>query len=470
MSKSILRELAKRERAARLQTPESIANKIVRGLTEVQKRFVFDKHRLKVARCGRRAGKSHADAAYMIIEALIKPKANVLYLGITQSSAFDIMWRPLVDMLHLHKIVHRPIPSSKTIFFPNGSKIKLFGADSQNAKDRLRGVAFDLVVVDECGFVAEVDELVDIVLPSLADYGGTLCLTSSPPEVMKGMFYEADVGNARDLWAQYSWTMLDNPHFQAPAKNPKYKNRAEEEMALVLHMKYGGNSAHPTYRREWFGEWVVDASALLYPITDRNRIPAQKYPIDTEYYVGADFGVASASAISVIAMVPGSNHLDVVYTWKQVGCTVDDLGAQFKKVIAKYNPVSIVGDAGGLGKVFIHELVRNHGLPIRNAEKSDKLTAQRLVADDLLSGYLRITVPECQDLAKEYATLARGDDGKEEKKQDNHLADATLYAYRSARVAIPLPKAPVENEEETMLRSLMAQMAYEHEERDNLGI
>ena len=140
---SILSQLAKKEQLSRKQTPESVSKKLVNGLSDVQKAFITDKHRLKVARCGRRAGKSHADAAYMIIACLSRPKANVLYLGITQSSAMDIMWQPLIDMLHKFKIVHRPLPSSKVIHFPNGAKIKLFGADSENAKNRLRGVAYD---------------------------------------------------------------------------------------------------------------------------------------------------------------------------------------------------------------------------------------------------------------------------------------------------------------------------------------
>lgn len=468
MTRSILSELARREKKSRLQTPQSLAVRLLKALSPIQVQFVMDKHRLKTARCGRRAGKSYADIIYMIIACHMRKGANVLYLGITQSSAMEIIWQPLLDMLHRFKIPHRPYPSNKTVMFPNGSKIKIFGADSENAKNRLRGVAYDLVIVDECGFVAEVDELVDIVLPSVADYGGTICLTSSPPEILHGLFYEADIGKSKQYWHQYNWSMLDNPFFMGPANDTaKYKSRAEEEMALVCALKYGGDTQHPAYRREYLGEWVRDASNLIYPYTDANLVYDRPAFKNRRSVIGLDFGVTSSSAISVIDFDTEVREACVVDVWKEPGVLVDDFATILRTYIADYNPIVTVADAGGLGKVYVNELVKRYGLPIRAAEKLEKETGQKYVANDLISKYLKVLMPVCQPLTEEWSKLSRDKEGKEPKKSENHLSDATLYGYRHVYTTAFALKEKVENEEEKMLRQLMEQVAEEQEHDDS---
>lgn len=470
MTRSILSELAKKERAARLATPESITAKLVMGLSEVQTRFVLDKRRLKLARCGRRAGKSYADIVYMLSVCQARKGANVLYLGITQSSAMEIIWQPLLDMLRRHKIVHRALPSTKLVMFPNGSKIKIFGADSENAKNRLRGVPYDLVIVDECGYVAEVDDLVDIVLPSIADYGGTICLTSSPSEILQGLFYEADEGKSKEHWSRYYWTMLDNPFFQGAASTPKHRNRAEEEMALACALKYGGDQTHPSYRREYLGEWVRDSSNLIYPYSERNLTTARPKFRDSQFVFGLDFGVATASAISVIEFSESERKACVVKVWKDEQVLIDDFAVILMREIELFKPIVIAADTGGLGKAFVQELVRRYHLPIRAADKREKETGQRMIANDLLSGYFSVLVPECDPLIQEWAVLTRNEDGKEPKKSENHCSDATLYGYRyiyNTHFASGIVIKP-ETEEEKMIRQLMESFQNERDEAQYL--
>lgn len=469
-TRSIISEFARRERDARKETPGSIAARLMEPLSDLQRAFISDPHRLKIARCGRRGGKTYADVAYMVKVCLSKPKARVLYLSATQDSAMDIIWQPLMDIIHKHKVSCRPYESTRRIVFANGSRIRILGADSDKAKNRLRGVPYDLVIVDECGYVAEVDELVDIILPSLADYGGSLCLTSSPPEIKKGLFYEADQGDAKKFWHSYYWTMHDNPFFMGPPKDPsKYATLAEEEMALICALKYGGNDQHPTYRREWWGEYVTDTSKLLYPYSPKNIVKSVPEYKDGRYVLGIDFGVTSESAISVINYSPSLRSACIVDIWKGAGTLTDEFAALIKRYMFKYNPDVIVADLGGLGKVYGHELTTRYNLPIRAAAKTDKIAFQRILGNDLLSGYVNVLLPQAQLLVDEWSTLLKGPDGLEIKGGVNHASDATLYAYRHVYSTVFETLETPETEEEMMVRNLLEEVASEREERDGFN-
>ena len=207
--------------------------------------MVLDQSRFKVACSGRRAGKSFAISAYCILECLKTPDTPVLYLGLTRESAKEAVWSTLLAMLEGLDIPHEARPSALQIRFHNGSVITLFGGDSPNARNRLRGRKFKLICADETGYFATLDPIINALLPTLADLGGTLIMTSSPGETLNGFFYEAYQGTESKNWKQWHWTMLDNPHFQVPASDPKFKNKGDAELETMARLRYGGNRLHP---------------------------------------------------------------------------------------------------------------------------------------------------------------------------------------------------------------------------------
>ena len=461
---TLLQRSLQRKRAETDRGGQVILDRLLKLLSPIQLGFVLDADRFKVACAGRRGGKSYADAVYLIYECLKAPNTPTLYLGLTRESAKEIIWDTLVEILGSLGIPHEARPSGPYIRFPNGSRITLFGADIPNARNRLRGRKFKLVVVDEMGFFADADPLIYALLPSLADYRGSLVMTSSPGEILSGMFYDAYEGKKKHEWRQYHWTLFDNPYFQRPATDPKYKNAGEQEVEEIARIKFGGDKTHPAFIREYYGKYIADTTNLVYPYTEKNLIDKQYDMPRAMYGIGIDLGSVSENAIVVIKFSAYAREVQVIESWKEANLMIDELADVLKEFIAQYDPVVIVADTGGYGKGVVEELKRRYFLPIKAADKQDKAFYQRVMANDLISGYIKCL--RHLPVVDEWAKLLRDEEGEEKKGQVNHAADATLYIYRQIYNTHLKTFKPVESDEDKMERQAMEQLRYEREERE----
>lgn len=434
----------------------------MKTLSPGQRKFIEDPSRFKLVRASRRAGKSYSDAAYLIYEALLNPNTPLLYIGLTRDSAKEAVWSILVTILDTLDIAYEARPSALRITFSNGSFIRLFGADTPNAKDRLRGQKYKLVIIDECGFFQAVDSLIPALMPTLADLSGTLAMTSSPGVVLSGFFYEADAGTNQDKWSRHVWTMHDNPFFQRPSKDPKYNSRADEELDVICRTLYNGNRLHPAFVREYLGQWVRDNTSLIYPFDEHNLIE-RPYALPAERYgIGIDIGVSSASAIVVMKYSHYSREVQIVECWKDKEVLVDDFARIVQDFIDQYTPDIVVADTGGLGASVTRELQRRYNMPVRAADKRDKAFYQRVVANDLLSGYIKCVSK--LSVVAEWAKIVKDEDGEEVKGQENHAADAALYVYRYLYSTVLKDFVPPISDEDKMISQLTAAALREKEE------
>lgn len=427
----------------------TIVQRILSTLSEKQKEFVLDSHRFKGMACGRRAGKTHADAAYFLKVMVEKPNAKCLFLGLTKDSAKEAIWDKLIEQAAAAGLEYEPKEATSRFILSNGSSLQIMGADTPRAKNRLRGRAFDLVIVDECGFVGEVDELILVILPAMADFGGTIAMTSSPPEVLKGLFYEAWQGNQKDLWHFYCFTMKDNPFFQQPAVNKKWSYRWEEEFELALITKFGNNENHPAFRREYLGECVADETTLVYPYTDLNDLTLGKVLRAPLYGLGLDFGWEDDNAFVVGKWSEYDREFHFVESYSQNQMLIDDIVNKIEEFRVKYPIGFIIGDTGGYGKSVVEEIKGRYGLHITPAEKTDKGFYQKVFKNDLLAGFIK--AQKESGLVKEWKKLVKDPDTNEEKDgQTNHNADAGLYLYRYAYTKWLKNWRPPMSEEEKM--------------------
>lgn len=442
MTKSIIQQQAKAELRRRRDASAGQFALLDRFLSAKQREFIHHPSKRKVARCGRRAGKTTGFSVYMVMECLKTPKFPALFLGITRDSAMRNVWDPLIAVLDAIGVSYEARISSGTIRFDNGSHILVFGGDTPRASDRLRGTAWGLIGIDESGFQVDYnfDRLVESLIPSLADYDGTLCFLSSPGYVPEGLFWSCDVGPHSEKgygnlkWAQFHWTLLDNPHFQkAPTRTRRdgttYPSYGHQFLDEVLHNQYGGDENHPAYRREWLGLWVFDDTNLIYPFSAQNYIPRLvEYP-DQHHGIGMDLGSSSATAITVVRYSPYERDVQIVHAYKQSGLLVDDMARLLQDAIVRYNVDLVVADTGGLGKVPVEEFRRRYGIPVSAAEKTEKAFFQRVVANDLHAGYIK--APADCPIFSEWSKIVKDPKtGEELKGQENHLADAFLYIYR----------------------------------------
>jgi hypothetical protein len=394
------------------------------ALSPEQEAFIKDPSVRKVGRCGRRAGKSTTMLVYFVLTMLNKANAKCLYLALTRDQAKAIAWEPMIALLRAAGIRHTAAKSELKITLHNGSFLRLFGADSDKAKNRLLGQPWDLVCADECAYVNDVDELITRVIePSLMDYGGTICLTSSPPPAFQGLFFEADQGTLKKHWSQHHWTIKENPFFAG---------RADKLLADVIETKFGGNPNHPTYRREYLGEWVANSSDRIYPVDTRNLIetvPAIAPGVASWNVLGFDLGLRDPNAIVALQARDDSRDVVELESWGQEGMTVDQLAGVLNSFVQKYSPIAIIADTGGYGAGIVNELRNRYSINIVAADKRDKGFYQEIVKADMLSGYTKFlkgsgTVEEMQLLVRDAKT------GQEDARCANHKCDAYLYGYR----------------------------------------
>lgn len=425
---SISQLLASKEVDRRNTKKSSLTSKLKKLLSPIQLKMVEDPARFKIGRCGRRAGKTFADIVYMLIVALERPNTPVLYVGLTRDSAKAAVWSTVIEILDELDIVYEPLISGPIIRFANGSYIQLFGADTPNARNRLRGRKYKLIIVDEMGFFIEADGLIKSMLPMLADYKGTLLMTSSPGERLSGFFYEADQGKLQKSWSKYNWTLLDNPHFMADDPESPGSSMGRSELDTIARLQFGGNTNHPSYRREYLGEWIADNTSLVYPFNPRNVIEDLNKIHNPEYAIGIDLGSSSDNAIVAVRFSEYSRKVQVVKTFKRSHMLIDELYQELKGFIDEFKPIFVIADTGGYGAGIVQEFRRRYHLSIMAAEKTDKSFYQRIVSNDLISGFIEVLAGN--SILEEWSKITKDEDGDELKGTPNHASDAFLYVYR----------------------------------------
>ena len=125
----------------------------------------------------RRAGKTVACVMDLVDAGLrcAKPEARFAYVAPTYGQAKDVAWSYLKRFTaHIPGVEQRE--SDLIVTFPNGARVRLYGADNY---DRMRGVYFDGVVLDE---FADMDSRAwsEVVRPALADRQGWATFIGTP--------------------------------------------------------------------------------------------------------------------------------------------------------------------------------------------------------------------------------------------------------------------------------------------------
>jgi hypothetical protein len=400
--------------------------------------FIRDPANYKVAVCSRRAGKTIACAVDLLDTALQKPKCASLYITLSRLNAKRIIWAEILEINRKHELGGVPNETELSIRFPNGHIIYFSGAKDKTEVEKYRGFPLVKVYIDEAqAFRPYIESLVDDVLSkSLFDYDGTLCLIGTPGPVPVGYFYQA---SQSQTWSQHGWTMLQNPWLE--------RKSGKKPMELILKdcKRMGVLPSDPKIQRECFGKWVTDSNALVFKYDDIKNNFINFKDTNASYVIGVDLGFNDADAIAVLGWnqathYPGSKpepspvHLVHELVKEKQGIT--ELADQLDKLVAQYNPVAVVMDAGGLGKKIVEELKKRFGLPIRAAEKARKFEYIELLNDALRNGQLlaRSGGPFASDtrLVEWDRAKNSGDRLVISDVYHSDIADAVLYAFRES--------------------------------------
>jgi phage terminase large subunit len=402
--------------------------------------FINDPSPFMTACCSRRAGKTEVCAIDLLNTAIKNPGVICLYITMTRTNAERIVWKKLLSLNEQYKLLGMVNISKLSISFPNGSIIFLSGCSDKSELDKFRGLALKLVYIDEVqSFKSFISELVDEVLgPALADYAGKLKLIGTPGPVNAGFFFDT-IHNKE--FSHHFWTFWNNPFIEKLSGTP-HKEVLDRELK-----RRGVDVFHPSVRREWFGEWVVDTESLVFHYEEKNHY--EELPKLTDYVIGVDLGFEDADAIAVMGWHKYFKQCYLVEekVVKQQGIT--ELTGQIAELIQKYDPLRIVMDTGGLGKKIADELRRRSSLPIQAAEKTRKHEYIELLNDALRTGsfFAKKQSRFAQDSKLIEWDFDKTTPDKRVIKSEPHsdICDAVLYAYREALHWLSEPAKPVIN-------------------------
>lgn len=409
----------------------------------------------KVARCGRRSGKTTGTAIALLERALQPPYANQGYVTLSLKNARRIIWPTLVKLNEHFGLGGVPNETEAYLRFPalpNQPNIYLGGCKDQSEVDKIRGWEGGAKswVVDEAQSMRTslLQGLIDDAIePSLFDYDGELIVQGTPGPVKAGYFYDIDQGGLKDGWEHFYWTLLENPFLQAKSGKPPEQILAE----LRERRKWGED--HPTYRREYLGQWVDDPDSLVLRYSaDRNHYDShQKLG---SFVIGVDIGHDDADAIAVLGWSEESPRLYLVEEHVKRGATVSDLAERIAELRQRYNPRKIVADFGGLGKKISAEIAQRWGLPIEAADKARKVEHVALLDDALRTGVFKAKrdsafAQDCALVQWDTDARARGT-LKIADEPHSDICDAVLYAYRACLQYRHTPPEPAKTPTDLM--------------------
>lgn len=264
----------------------NITWKLHKAQKSIEATFNSSKNQLFVGNCSRQLGKSFWAVTKAVSTAIKTPNAQIRYGAAFQTDLVDFII-PAFDkvMEDCPSIIKGKYKSKGSCYvFPNGSKIKLVGLDKN--PNGLRGNTLDLIILDECGFVSNLEYIYkSILIPATTHRpNAKIVLISTPPSTPAHAFM--DYVQKAELEGGYAmFTVYDNPLI--------------DETTIQRLMKESGGEVSTTWRREYLCEFVTDTDSAIIPEwvdTYVQDIPKDEFYPYYHKYVGMDLGVKDFTA------------------------------------------------------------------------------------------------------------------------------------------------------------------------------
>lgn len=429
----------------------------------------------------RQQGKSTGALLLAALRCLQKAGAQWVIIGLTRGSVQRIYWDALRQLNDAFELGLKFQEQRLVVSFPNGSKIHFFGADKLDEIEKLRGSRFHGAIVDECKSYPQTTLkllIEDILGACLKGQAGQLYLIGTPGDVLAGEFFLATTDepvayDKRKRWSNLPageetrlgpngepWRGVWSFHLWGPQTNDVVFSNERTGETFTMWEAFlkekelrGWADDHPTWRREYLGQWVPGDGRLVYRyrshLHDYDPEPGKRWglPIAEDGWrtvVGLDFGTKDGTAMVVWAWHPHVADLYELYSEKRrpedwgiadLRMSVKLIAQWYKALEEEFGPFDAsVGDPAGLATMVIDTLASEHGVYIEAAEKKEKLDHIELLNNDLDAN--RIHLRRGGELAEEMLgnkwlekTL-----GTERRKEDpatpNDLCDAALYGFR----------------------------------------
>jgi hypothetical protein len=335
----------------------------------------------------RRFGKTVATINDLIRRAMknerTDPPPRYGYIGPTFTQTKDVAWNYL-------KHYTAPIPGIKSneselyVDLPNAARVRLYGADNY---DRMRGLYFDGVVIDE---PAQQDPRAypEVIRPTLSDHAGFATFIGTPSG--RNWFYHIGRDELGELDA--SWFHLNLP--ASDTLETMREDRRKRGVDWDAELESAKQSlTEEQYAQEFqcsFEAAILGAyyGTLMRAAEEDDRITGVPYDPSTRVYTAWDLGISDATAIWFAQMVGREIHLIDYYEASGV-----DLGHYVREIVGRdyvyaghILPFDVQAKELGTGKTRL-EVLESLGL------RSITIAAQHRVEDGINA--VRTILPRC---------------------------------------------------------------------------
>ncbi len=406
--------------------------------------------------CSRRLGKSYMLLSLAFGLAIRKPGARILFLAPTGKLAAEIATDLAVQLLADCPADLRPeyYAQSKEFHFKrSGSILRLKGVNGERASD-LRGLAQDLIILDECGIMDSLESVVSSVcMPMTMTTGGQILLATTPPE-SPGHDSVAIYEDLAGAGAAVRFTLADSDTDRVSFETKcEFLCEAGEDPDHVADILRGTREAQTTTAlREYFCQFVTDASKAVVPeftsVAQREIVREHARPEFFDAFTGIDPGMEDRTGIlygywdflASKIVIEDESLLHRANTKVIADCV---RGKELELWPGR-EPRTRVSD---VDKRLISDLAQLHGIKFRAARKEDSLGAVNLMRNDVHSRTLVIN-PRCVHLIRQLRNATWNNAASDfaragERSMDGHydLLAALKYITRTIdRTRNPYPE------------------------------
>jgi hypothetical protein len=292
--------ISKQEAVEKLWRMHKLSWKLDSCQKSLYKVFHESKYRKVVWNCSRRLGKSYSLIIIAAEYALEHPNAQIKYACPTAVMAQKMILPSFREIFKDCPDDLKPtyVKSEKAFYFKNGSIIQIEGTDEGNA-EKLRGTASHLSILDEAGFMDDLDYVInDILLPQALTTNGKMIISSTPPKSM-GHPYIKFIHEAQRHDSYIKKTIMDAVE---DIKNdpPHLKNRLNPDIIEEIKQSVGGEKS-PTWLREFMCVIQSDHTKAVIPefneAVEKSCVVEWPKPDRFDAYVAMDLGFVDFTGI-----------------------------------------------------------------------------------------------------------------------------------------------------------------------------
>lgn len=244
----------------------------------------------------------------------VQPPPRFAYIAPTYTQAKDVAWNYL-------KFYSAPIPGLKMseselwIEYPNGSRIRLYGADNY---ERMRGLYFDDVVIDE---PAQFDPRAwpEVIRPTLADHKGGATFIGTPQG--RDWFYKIDLsedGSEADDFFRLTLKASDTGIIPKEELKSLRAGLTEEQYAQEFECSF-----EAAVIGAYYGKLMNQAD------NDKRICPVPHEPV-AQVYTAWDLGIRDATAIWFAQVI--GREIRLIDYYEATGV---DLGHYVREIVSK---------------------------------------------------------------------------------------------------------------------------------------